>query len=129
MEIIDYNDFYIDLDGDIKVSFSENVAKFITNVSKNDKLNSEYFLAKNPNEILDKVKSINPSVDYDSVGLFKQYSLKFDNNNELKSIKIYYDYNWLADSLTYLLLGYNVSENNIESEFYFTGEIRLLKTS
>ena len=61
MDISNYKDYYIDIDGDIKISELNNSSElkkssFITNTNK---LNSEYCIAKSIDEIEDVVGSVN----------------------------------------------------------------------
>ena len=121
MKIEDLNDFYIDLDGDIKTSTVEGKAEFIT---ETDKLNSEYFIAANILEIKLQLKKINPTYDLD-IPVFKQYSLKTDKDKQVKAIKIYVDYNDVDEPETrhILLEGIEFTNNDIFKEYYLTTTI------
>ena len=84
---MDLNDFYVDIDGDIKTSVSDNKSIFTTT---NLKLSSEYIIAKDIDEIKNKVKEINSTIEF-AYSPYKIYSIKRDIDNVIKSIKIYAD--------------------------------------
>jgi hypothetical protein len=116
MEINDLQDFYIDLDGDIKATVSDTTALFIT---KTNKLNSEYKVALDINEIKDAINKINPRFNVD-IKPFRLYSLKHDVNGSLKSVKVFVDYTeHITDGGEIILKGIEFIDNKIYSDHYF----------
>jgi hypothetical protein len=121
MEIGKLNDFYIDLDGDIKASLTDTRAAFITETTKHY---SEYIIAQNLNEIINKVNNLNNSINID-IKVLKQYSVKRDKDDVLKSIKIFIDHaEPLSDGAEIILKGLEFinGETLIDSYFLATRE-------
>ena len=58
-------------------------------------------------------------IDKDKV--FKQYSLKKDNQDNLKSVKLYYDFNLVKDNITTIAIGYDINGSGVRTEYYFIG--------
>jgi len=116
MEINELNDFYIDLDGDIKASVTDKTANFIT---ETDKLNSEYIIAQNLDEIKSAVKEINPGFNVD-IEPYKQYSVKRDANGKIRAVKIFMDHTeHIANNGDIILKGVEFVDNKIYSDYYF----------
>ena len=70
MELHNFKDFYIDLNGDVKTNNGE-AAEFITETNK---LNSKYIKTESIDEIKKNLSIINPNFELD-VDILKQYSL------------------------------------------------------
>ena len=120
MEIKDLNDFYIDLDGDIKASNkTHDRAVFVTNTDKPD---SEYIIAKSVDEIKEALNEVNPTFELD-IEIFKQYSIKRDKDNNVISVKIFADNTDKIDNLDVVLVGYEISPTNVIRDYYFIGNI------
>jgi hypothetical protein len=116
MEINELNDFYIDLDGDIKTSTTNKTANFVT---KTDKLNSEYIIAQNLDEIKTAVKDINPGFNV-NIEPFKQYSVKRDAQGKIRAVKIFMEYTeHITNKGDIILKGVEFVGNKIYSEYYF----------
>jgi hypothetical protein len=117
MEIKDLKDFYIDLDGDVKATNgNSNIAMFVTDTNK---LNSEYIIANDLDEIKELLSEINPLFELD-IEIFKQYSIKRDKNGNTIGIKIYVDNNDQVDNLNMLLTGYDITSDSVTRDYYFT---------
>lgn len=109
-------DFYVDLEGDIKAVTDEFVCTFITT---NDKLNSKYLFAENIEEIKDAIKKINPGFVLD-INIFKEYSVKTNNNGEIKAIKIFADSNnHQENNMELVLTGFELFIDKIIKDEYF----------
>ena len=120
MEIKDFKDFYIDLDGDVKATSKDSkVAIFVTDTNKP---NSEYIMANNIDEIKEAVSKINPEFNLD-IDIFKQYSIKFDKDNNIVGVKVWADNNDVVDNLNMLLTGYDITENGVTRDYYFTATL------
>lgn len=128
MDLNNYKDFYIDLDGDIKASVNTNetTAKFITT---NTKPNSDYVIAKTIDELLTQIKKFDPNFNNKELELFKQYAIKTDSNGTPIGIKIYANYNpSIITTFNYIILGYDINHNGILGiDFYFTAPINDVK--
>ena len=124
MEITDFKDFYIDLNGDVKATVEANVAKFLTT---KDKLNSEYLLANLFIELRDKVSDINAQFELDSDKVLRQYSLKTDIDGNVNGIKVYYDYNNIDGDINYVLMGYDITSTKIDVDYYFLAPVDAVK--
>jgi hypothetical protein len=122
MEITDFKDFYIDLDGDVKASTNDenSVAKFLTTT---EKLSSQYFVAETIEELKEKIQDINYMFDVSDKNLLKQYSIKSDNNGNVVGVKVYGDYSEKNDELEYILIGYDINSLGYEKDFYFMGSV------
>jgi hypothetical protein len=117
MEIKNLKDFYIDLDGDVKTTNgNSNIAMFVTETNKP---NSSYIVADNISEIKNQLNEINPLFDLD-IEIFKQYSIKNDKDGNMVSIKIYADNADLVDNLNMILIGYDITANDVTRDYYFT---------
>lgn len=121
MEITDFKDFYIDLNGDVKASIDDNrVAKFLTT---SDKPNSQYFVAENFNELQNRVHEVNAMFDLSDKNLLRQYSIKTDNIGNVTGIKVYGDYDSNQDGFNYILIGYDITSLGYETDFYFIASV------
>ncbi len=121
MEITDFKDFYIDLNGDVKASINDNsVARFLTTT---DKSNSQYFVANNFNELEERVHEVNAMFDLSDKNLLKQYSVKTDVNGNVTGIKVYADHDSNQDGFDYLLIGYDITSLGYETDFYFMASV------
>jgi hypothetical protein len=120
MEITDFKDFYIDINGDVKATVDANVAKFLTTT---DKLNSEYLQANTLDELRDKISEINTEFVLDETKALRQYSIKTDIDGNLIGIKVYYDYNKTDGDINYVLMGYDITSTNIDVDHYFVAPI------
>jgi hypothetical protein len=121
MEITDFKDFYIDLNGDVKASISDNsVARFLTTT---DKPNSQYFVADNFNELQERVHEVNAMFDLSDKNLLKQYSVKTDVNGNVIGIKLYGDHDSNQDGFDYILIGYDITSLGYETDFYFMASV------
>jgi hypothetical protein len=121
MEITDFKDFYIDLNGDVKASINDNsVAKFLTTT---EKLNSQYFVAETFNELQERVHDVNAMFDLSDKNLLKQYSIKTDNNGDNIGIKVYGDHDGNQDGFNFILIGYDINSLGYEIDFYFMGSV------
>lgn len=119
MEITDFKDFYIDLDGDVKASFdSRKLAKFITTKEKAD---SEYFFAESFNHLQKRIHEINSMFDPTDKKLLTQFALKMDANGNVVGIKVYGDYQKNENGLEYVLIGYDINSIGFDVEYYFMG--------
>jgi hypothetical protein len=118
MELHNFKDFYIDLNGDVKANNGE-VAEFITETNK---LNSKYIKTESIDEIKKNLSNINPNFELD-VDILKQYSLKYNTNEELCGIKLYVDYSDNLDGLDMVLMGLDITKNNIDKDYYFLSDI------
>ena len=118
MDIKNLNDFYIDLNGDIKSGNGEK-AEFLTT---KDKLNSKYIKAEDINEIKEHLFKINPNFVLD-FEVLRQYSLKYDSNNNLVGIKLYVDNNFKLDNLEINLIGFDITSDKVEKDYYFIDNI------
>lgn len=125
MEITDFKDFYIDLNGDVKATVESNVAKFLTT---KDKLNSEYQLTNIFTELHDKVSAINTEFELDLEKVLRQYSLKTDIDGNINGIKVYYDYNNVDGEINYVLMGYDITSTSIDVDYYFLAPIEAVKS-
>jgi hypothetical protein len=114
MDIKNLNDFYIDLNGDIKSSNGEK-AEFLTT---KDKLNSKYIKTEDINEIKEHLFKVNPNFKLD-FEVLKQYSLKYDSNDNLIGVKLYVDYDGKLDNLNVILMGVDITSDKIEKDYYF----------
>jgi exo-beta-1,3-glucanase (GH17 family) len=125
MEVKDLKDFYIDLDGDIKASAGDaKTAVFITN---SDKPSSQYVMAENIDQIKSAIKQINSDYDLD-FEIYKQYSVKCDKDGNVVSIKIWSDSNNRINDLDTVLVGHEISYDNVVRDYYFTGSIESVNT-
>jgi hypothetical protein len=116
MEIKELHDFYIDLDGDIKATINDTTASFITETNK---LNSEYIIAANLDDIKNIVREINPGFNVDITPL-KQYSVKRDADGVLKAVKIFMDHTEVTTNGSDIILkGVEFVGNKIYSDYYF----------
>lgn len=121
MDITDFKDFYVDLNGDVKATLdSSSKAKFLTTM---DKLDSEYLIAPNFDVLRNKVISINPSFDLSKDMLLKQYSVKTNKESDVKGIKVYYDHNKKEGDFNYTLIGYDITNSDYVIDYYFTAPI------
>jgi hypothetical protein len=121
MNIIDYKDFYIDLNGDVKASVDNKFAKFLTT---SDKLDSQYLVANNLDELWNCVKSVNTMFQVDDKNLLRQYSLKRDNNGNLVGVKLYSTQDQhQINSINYILVGYDINSVSYDMDYYFTATI------
>ena len=118
MEVKDLKDFYIDLDGDIKASSTDSKkAMFITNT---DKPNSQYIIADNIDQIKVAINKINPDFNLD-FGVYRQYSVKTDNDGNVVSIKVWSDGDNKVNDLDVILIGHEISYDEVSRDYYFTG--------
>ena len=129
MDIKDYKDFYIDQDGDIKVSNGlGSEASFITNTNK---LNSRYLVANTVDEITKAIKEVAPTYGFFNLPIFKQYSIKTNKNGGIESVKMYIDSNRKIGDIQVLLEGLEFYNNNLITDLYFVSTkeefINLLK--
>jgi hypothetical protein len=125
MEITDFKDFYIDLNGDVKASINDNgIAKFLTT---NSKSNSQYFVANNFNELKERIHDVNLMFELQNKNLLKQYAIKTDVNGNVTGIKVYGDYENTQNGLNFILIGYDITPLGYENEFYFIAEIDVVK--
>jgi hypothetical protein len=122
MEITDFKDFYIDLNGDVKASINNDnsVAKFLTTT---DKPNSQYLVADNIEQLKDEIANINSMFDISDKKIFKQYSIKTDNSGNVVGIKVYGDYSKNTGGFDYILIGYDINSLAHEEDLYFMGSI------
>lgn len=127
MELTDFKDFYIDLNGDVKVSSNKNnnVAKFLTTT---DKPSSEYLIADTIEQLKNEVGNINLMFDFSDKNLFKQYSIKTDGSGNIVGIKVYGDYNKNVDGLNYILIGYDINSLGYDEDLYFMASIENVKS-
>lgn len=121
MEITDFKDFYVDLNGDVKASIGDTKhAKFLTT---EEKFNSEYFFANSFEELQNEVYNVNTMFDISDKMVFKQYAIKTDSNGNVMGIKIYCDYLNNSGGLNFILVGYDITSVGVETEYYFIGNI------
>ena len=113
--ITDYKDFYIDLDGDVKATINNGESVFIT---ETDKLNSKYFIAETKEEITNLLSKINPSFVID-IPILKQYSLKYDKNNNLKSIKVWVNIVEVSEGYEVIAGAFEIMKDKIIKETFF----------
>jgi len=122
MEIKDLKDFYIDLNGDIKATIGNKEAKFITT---NDKLDSEYVIANDISEIKYLLDQLNPDFEL-NFEIFKQYSIKRDQHNEITGVKLYADNSDVKNGLNMILTGYDITSDAVFKDYYFIGDLVLV---
>jgi hypothetical protein len=125
----DYNypdNFYIDLDGDIKGSDSE--SKFAEFITETDKPNSQYVMAKDKKEIINIATQINSDFDLDleCQDMLKQYSIKRNKNHEIVGIKAYsgnkgLDGLFAPADFKMVLTGFDITSESVYRDFYFVG--------
>ncbi len=123
MEITDFKDFYIDLNGDVKASTGDKKAIFLTT---SEKFNSQYLITNDINELQSKIHDVNATFDVKDKPVFKQYSIKTDQNDNVVGIKIYADYNDNQDGLKFILIGYDITSLGVEVDYYFLGNVDLV---
>ena len=121
MEITDFKDFYIDLNGDVKASTGDNnFAKFLTTT---EKLNSQYYLIDNIDDLQSRVQDINAMFNILDKPVFKQYAIKTDEHENIVGIKIYADYLNNDDNLNFVIIGYDITSLGFDVDYYFTGSV------
>lgn len=117
MEFESLGDFYIDLDGDVKIGVTgKNEAKFCGNT---DKFDSIYLTANSPQDILDIVSGINDKTHVPINRLFKVYSLKNRNSDSQSGVKIYIDADFEKEGLHYIMAAHEIYYDHILYEEYF----------
>lgn len=125
MDLSNTYDFYIDIDGDMKVSvMGQNmVCEYVDN---NEKLDSHYFIATEFDTIKEMVNDINPDFDMD-FEVFSQYAVKYDKQKNKRGVKIYTDCEDIRDNFVMVLLGYEIYPDRILKDYYFFGEMGTVK--
>lgn len=119
MDVSGLDDFYVDIDGDIKTTSDRRNATFLNG---SDKLGSEYFMAADIQEIQTRLKGFNPDFEVDG-NVMKQYSIKRDADGNEVAMKIYSDHDEDVSGVSIILIGYEIfKDGTFLTDYYFIGE-------